>query len=271
MCHRCRVNTDEIAARAASFARGASDYERLRREFPASLFDDLHARAGDRMAGRILEIGAGTGLATVPVARRGAVIDVVEPSADMLRVLGERLQAEGLADQVTLRQATFEDVDPAAEYDVVVAAQSFHWTDPATRWSRLGSLLGSGGIAFLFWNGWQLDGTRHDAEAVRAVYTTHGEGLASDLDDHRSTAGWAEQEIEADPSLTLTESRAYRWAHALPVADYLGLLSTTSQYAVRSSDTRDRLFRHLSAALDPTAYLNGRTKMLVVEPHPHAH
>lgn len=218
------------------------------------------------MAGRILEIGAGTGRATLPLARRGAVITVIEPSADMLRVLGEHLQAEALTDHVTLRQATFEDVDPAAGYDVVVAAQSFHWTDPATRWARLASLLGSSGVAFLFWNGWQLDGTCHDADAVRAAYAAHGDGLASDLDDHRSTVGWAELEIGADPSLALTESMAYQWGHGLPVEEYLGLLSTTSQYTIASSDTRDRLFRHLSAAIGPTAFLNGRTLMLIVEP-----
>ncbi len=59
---------------------------------------------------------------------------------------------------------------------------------------------------------------------------------------------------------------AYQWGHALPVEDYLGLLSTTSQYTIASSDTRDRLFRHLSSAIGPTAFLNGRTLMLVVEP-----
>lgn len=259
------MNTDDNAARAASFAWGASDYDRLRPEFPARLFDDLSARAGGRMAGRILEIGAGTGRATLPLARRGAVIDAVEPSADMLRVLGERLQAEALADHVTVRQAMFEDVDPAAGYDVVVAAQSFHFADPATRWTRLASLLGSGGVAFLFWNGWHLDSTRHDAEAVRAVYAAHGHGLASDLDDHRSTTSWAELEIEADPSLTLAESMAYQWSRALSIEDYLGLLSTTSQYAIVPADTRDRLLRHLSTAIGPTAFLNGRTLMLVVE------
>lgn len=260
------MDADQLAARAASFARGASDYERLRPEFPARLFDDLCERAGRRLAGRILEIGAGTGLATRPLARRGAAIEVVEPSADMLRVLGERLRAEGLADRVTLRQATFEDVDDASRYDVVVAAQSFHWADPGTRWTRLASLLGSDGVAFLFWNGWKLDGTRHDGEAVRAVYAAHGGGLGSDLDDHRSTVGWAEREIEAHPGLALTDSERYRWDHSLPVEDYLALLSTTSQYATAPADLRDRLFGPLAAVLGPTTYLNGSTLLLVVEP-----
>ncbi len=260
------MNADELAERAASFAEGASDYERLRPEFPERLFDDLAARAGERLAGRVLEVGAGTGLATVPLARRGATIEVVEPSADMLRVLGERLRTEGLADRVTPRRAAFEDVDAASGYDVVVAAQSFHWTDPGSRWTRLAGLLGAGGIAFLFWNGWQFDGARHDAAAVRAVYASHGGGLASDLDDHRSTAGWAEREIEAHPGLTLSHSEVYRWDHSLPVEDYLGLLATTSQYATAPATVRERLFGPLARTLGPTTYLNGSTLLLVVEP-----
>jgi len=58
-----------------------------------------------------------------------------------LRLLAGRLQAENLQDAVALRQATFEDVAPdEGPFGVVVAAQSFHWTDPETRWSRLAVL-----------------------------------------------------------------------------------------------------------------------------------
>lgn len=126
-----------MAARAASFAQGAAAYDRLRPGYPTDLFADLHARAGSRLTGDVLEIGAGTGRATLPLARSGAHISVVEPSADMLRILSERLRSEGLTDRVNLCQGRFEDVDTTTVYAVVVAAQSFHWADPATRWTRL--------------------------------------------------------------------------------------------------------------------------------------
>ena len=80
--------------RAKSFERGAGHYERLRPEFPSQLFDDIRTAAGSRMAGRVLEIGAGTGRATLPLVRRGAKIEVVEPSKDMLDILAGRLAAE---------------------------------------------------------------------------------------------------------------------------------------------------------------------------------
>lgn len=186
------MHGDAIAKRAKSFEKGAGDYERLRPAFPGELFDDIRAAAGARLKRRVLKVDAGTGRATLPLVRAGVTLDVVEPSADMLTVLAARLSADRSADRCRLRQTTFEDVDPLETYDVVVAAQSFHWADPATRWSRLSSLIRDDGTAFMFWNHWHLDPNEHDTAAVRALYEEHGGDLEPDLDDHRPPNSWFE-------------------------------------------------------------------------------
>lgn len=252
-----------MVRRAKSFEEGAAAYERLRPEFPEALFDDLVTAAGERLDRGVLEIGAGTGRATLPLARRGVPVHVVEPSADMLRVLADRLDAEGLQDAVTLRQARFEDVSSdEGPFGVVVAAQSFHWADPRTRWRRLSKLLGEDGVAFLFWNGWQLDPTHHDLDAVRKTYRRDGVNLVPDIDDHRGDTGWAEDEIAAEPLLETAAATTYVWNWGLPVGDYLGLLATTSQYAVAGPEGRGRLFDALGPVLGEAVRLNGRTLML---------
>lgn len=253
--------------RAKSFEEGAVAYERFRPTFPGALFDDLVATAGRRFDRGVLEVGAGTGRATLPLARRGARIQVVEPSGDMLRILADRLDAENLQDAVTVRQATFEDVAPdEGPYGVVIAAQSFHWADPRTRWTRLARLLGKDGIAFLFWNGWQLDPTQHDLDAVRQVYRRDGGDLAPDIDDHRAGADWAQDEIAAEPALATADSTTYAWDWELPVDNYLSLLATTSQYAVADPHRRRNLFNALEAVLGDTVRLNGRTLLLSTRP-----
>ena len=160
------MRPEEMTKRAKSFERGVAEYEQLRPEFPEALFASIREKAGTRLSGRVLEVGAGTGRATLPLVRTGVAIDVVEPSAQMLSVLSDRLDAEGYRDRVDLREATFEDVDPRARYDVVIAAQSFHWADPATRWSRLGCLIRPDGRAFLFWTGWTINPAAHDIAAA---------------------------------------------------------------------------------------------------------
>lgn len=260
------MSPDPNVDRGKSFEEGAAAYERLRPEFPESLFDDLVALAGGRMGDGVLEVGAGTGRATLPLARRGARIHVVEPSADMVRVLVDRLEAENLQDLVSIRQATFEDVEPGADrFGVVIAAQSFHWADPETRWRRLSQLLGEDGIAFLFWNGWRLDPEDHNLGAVREIYHQDGPDLVPDIEDHRSGASWAEQEIAADSQLTASATD-YAWEWTIAVDDYLGLLATTSQYAVASPEKRASLFTSLKSALGQTVRLHGRTLLLSVRP-----
>jgi SAM-dependent methyltransferase len=214
----------------------------------------------------VVEVGAGTGRATLPLARTGVAIDVVEPSAQMLSVLSDRLDAEGYRDRVDLRQATFEDVDPRARYDVVIAAQSFHWADPATRWSRLGCLIRPEGRAFLFWNGWAINPAAHDIAAVERIYQAQRTGLQPDTGDHRSQTSWAQSEINTEPLLALLGADQYTWDWRLPVQDYLALMTTTSQYALADAASRNQLFASLADALGPQVDLNGRTVNLVVAP-----
>lgn len=256
-----------MVRRARSFEQGAGAYDRLRPEFPERMFDDLALEAGDLLRQPVLEVGAGTGRATLPLARRGAGVVAVEPSADMLQVLAGRLADEGLQSSVELRRATFEDLSAAdGPFGVVVAAQSFHWTDPQSRWPRLADLLAPDGVAFLCWNGWRLDADAHDLTAVLDLYRAAGGDLVPDIDDERSLTSWAEDEIGAEPLLGRAAASHYYWDWALPVPDYLALLSTTSQYAVAAPGVRTRLFEGLGRVLGEQVRLEGRTLLLTVRP-----
>jgi len=60
------------------FDRAAEDYQRTRPVCPPQLFDDLIDLAGLDAGGRVIEIGCGTGQATVPLAERGLAVTAVE-------------------------------------------------------------------------------------------------------------------------------------------------------------------------------------------------
>src|SRR5919112_1646158 len=62
---------DEAKRLRRTFDEAASLYDEVRPGYPEDLFDDIVSLSGIRPAGRILEIGCGTGQATVPFARRG--------------------------------------------------------------------------------------------------------------------------------------------------------------------------------------------------------
>jgi hypothetical protein len=84
--------------------------------YPESLFDVLQGLAE---RGQALEIGAGTGHATVQLARRFPRVHAIEPSAQMLAAAMQHALPN-----VTWTQSTFEEAILFPPYVLAVAAES---------------------------------------------------------------------------------------------------------------------------------------------------
>ncbi|MGW1184080.1 class I SAM-dependent methyltransferase [Streptomyces drozdowiczii] len=126
-----------------TFDEDAELYDRARPGYPAALYDDLAELAGARPGSRVLEVGCGTGQATVPLAGRGCRITAVEAGPSMAAVARRNLAGARGVEVVT---AEFESWPlPSEPYDTVLAVTSFHWIDPAVRVARAADALRPGG------------------------------------------------------------------------------------------------------------------------------
>src|SRR5918911_755466 len=76
------------SVRARSFGAAAADYDRYRPRYPDQLVDDVVAMLRGR---RVVEVGAGTGIATTAFAARGIAMTCIEPDADMAATLSAKL------------------------------------------------------------------------------------------------------------------------------------------------------------------------------------
>ena len=98
----------------------------------------------------MLEVGCGTGQATLPLARRGYEILCVE--------LGENLAAlarDNAAEypRVEVVTSDFEKIPlPQGPFDLLVSATAFRWLDTAVAYPKAAGSLKPGGAIALFWN-----------------------------------------------------------------------------------------------------------------------
>ena len=131
-----------------SFDAAASTYHRGRPPYPDEVFDLLARRCGLRPGVRVLEIGAGNGLATGPLLAAGAHVVAVEPGARLAAILA----AIHAGDRLDVRVADFETADLPGGFDLAVAATSLHWLDPDTAVGKIAGLVRPGGRLAAWWN-----------------------------------------------------------------------------------------------------------------------
>ncbi|MEU9330736.1 methyltransferase domain-containing protein [Streptomyces canus] len=136
------------AARRMSFNADALTYKRGRPRYPDAVFDLLAERCGLRPGARVLEIGAGTGLATEPLLAAGAHVVAVEPGESLAAIL----VADHACDRLEVLVSDFEAVDLPGGFDLAAAATALHWLDPATSTAKIARLVRPGGWLAAWWN-----------------------------------------------------------------------------------------------------------------------
>ncbi len=179
-----RLNLHTNRQRANSFGGAAENYDAFRPRYPDQLIDDVLAPR----AHRVLEGGAGTGIASMQLIERGADLLAVEPDA--------RMAAVARSKGVPVELATFEDWDPAGRrFDLVVFAASFHWVDPAVALPKIRGILDDGGKLALIWNRLRpTNPTRAEFEEIYSDYmdveTRSGNGSPGEVVDMIAASGF---------------------------------------------------------------------------------
>jgi SAM-dependent methyltransferase len=152
----------------ATFDEDAELYDRARPGYPAALFDDLAELACIGPNCRVLEIGCGTGQATLPLAERGCEIVCVELGANLAAVARRKLAGFAL---VRVDVAAFEEWPlPPRPFDTVFAATAFHWIDSGVRVARAADALRRGGTLATIATHHIAGGDREFFAKVQACY-----------------------------------------------------------------------------------------------------
>ncbi|MET0974035.1 MAG: class I SAM-dependent methyltransferase [Leifsonia sp.] len=210
---------------AESFRENADGYDAHRPSYPPDTVTWLLGDAHD-----VADVGAGTGKLTEQLVTLGASVTAVDPAADMLRVLGERMPAvrvlEGSAESLPL---------PDSSVDLVAVAQAWHWVEPAAATREVLRVLRPGGRLGLIWN------TRDESIPwVDALSAAMHRGL------HEATA----YHPVIGPGMELAAKREERWTQRTDRAGILALATTRSYYLTASPGDRDAMLDRIRRVLD---------------------
>ena len=239
--------------RGLRFGTVAEQYERYRYGYPDELADVVLGYAqggGGRPVRTALEVGAGTGKATTLFAARGVRVTALEPDADMAQLLARSVA--GLPVDVVV--APFEAYTTDHRFDLLLSAASWHWTDPATRFSRAVDLLTPGGTLALCGS----PGEPADPALAAALEEVEREVLVAGhysagrpwTDDEFTRAGLADLERHELRRVVPTTREAL-----------LGKLGTVSDYLALDPPARAEALRRVAAVLPDEFELDASVRL----------
>jgi SAM-dependent methyltransferase len=269
--------------RKRSFDATARLYGEFRPGYPEQLFDDLVRLSGIPEDGRILEIGPGTGQATLPLARRGFSILGLEMGASMARLCRKNLYA---FPDVEILNLAFEDwkptengdctaplvptvprarptqalrgtvpgfpqgsvADAPGAFDMVLAATAFHWIPARVAYPLCAKVLKPHGSLALLWNFADVPDNKFHND-LRAVYRR--------IVPRMQLSAPPEQRIERQHKKIVGSGLfgpvtilRYPGQSEYTADRYIGLLKTMSDHAILAPKPRRDLFRAIRELID---------------------
>ncbi|MFF2520142.1 class I SAM-dependent methyltransferase [Streptomyces sp. NPDC058086] len=247
--------------RAHSFNTAAAQYAANRPSYPPALFTTLEDLAARPLKGaKVIDVGAGTGIATTLLHARGADVIAVEPgegmAAEFRRAHPDIPLVRGTGDALPLATASA---------DFLTYAQSWHWTNPAHSLPEAFRVLRPGGALALWWNTSALDvpwiaaqarridqyfEDAHPTEEGDAQPTEEGtateteEGTATktkkDTESHQRAAGFlTERAFKGAPEPPPHTHRLVRWSRHVPVDTHLANIGSHSAFLILGKEDTD--------------------------------
>lgn len=216
--------------RAHSFNTAAAQYAANRPSYPPTLFTTIEELVGRPLKGaKVIDVGAGTGIATTLLHARGADVIAVEPGEGMAeefrRTLPDIPLVRGTGDALPLASACA---------DFLTYAQSWHWTTPAHSLPEAFRVLRPGGALALWWNTDALDVPWIAAQAQRIEQYFEGAHPTKQGTATKQSAAElrTERAFKGAPESPPHAHRIVRWSRRVPVDTHLANIGSHSIFLV---------------------------------------
>jgi SAM-dependent methyltransferase len=216
------------------FESVAEEYDAARPSYPKGVFDALGPL--DDLV--VLDVGAGTGIATRQlVARQGRVV-AVDAGPIVLRRATSHTPglAAVVADGAALPVRT-------GTVDLVCLAQAWHWLDPSSRVAEMHRVLRRGGRWAAWWSH-----ARADGEPWFDRYWTAIERSCPGTYRGQRDTDWG-QTIATPGRFAVDERITVSWVRELPVDDWMTDQASHSYVVGLPAGPRDELLAELQSIL----------------------
>ena len=232
----------------------AAQYDRVRPGYPEELIDAVMAYGHLGALDHALDVGAGTGQATVQFAARGLSVLALDPSAEMARIANDKFKAAGLDAEAMVGE--FESA-PLGEdrFELIYAATSWHWLAPDVCFQVAARSIAPGGTLAVLstWPLWRRTKLRPELDEVYersgAPVPEMGPMCPSEPDAGALAREWLRDTRNSGTFGDQAGKLAY-WSVSYTAQGYVDLLGTYGDHIGLEPEVRERLFEGIRGTVD---------------------
>lgn len=230
-----------------TFNEDVLNYDKMRPTYVKELYENIILFSNLDSNKNALEIGIGTGQATLPFLNTGCNLTAVELGENMAKFSKEKFAKFHNFDVIN---SDFESANlKKDDYDLIYSATAFHWIPQEVGYTKVFNLLKSGGVMALFWN--HVSRTNAELDfAMQEVYNKY-----------KSTNESTIHKFSEEKCLEIAETikkygfvdvgyKLYYQTRLFDAPKYMSLLNTNSDHRARPEETRILIENELSNVIN---------------------
>lgn len=231
-----------------SFEQVADLYHQTRPEYPSEIIEDIVQLSGIPPKGKILEIGPGSGNATVSFAKLGYEILAIELGKRLTELARENCARYS---KVRILNLAFEDWKVQSEvFDLVLSVDAFHWIPPEIAYPKAAEALKPSGSIALVWR-IPVDPQTDWSEEIDQIY----EELSPQLEnpDKSFTEDWVidivSNNLNSSGCYKDIVTKSYSWYESISAEGFIQSLRTFSSHYGVDEELREKLYKRIHDVL----------------------
>ncbi len=225
-----------------------SEYDKWRPTYIAELYRDIFTYKQIDRSSHILEIGIGTGQATLPFLERGCSLTAIELGDKLAKYVKQKFSNYK---NFTVINSAFQDFEcPPNSFDIIFSASAFHWIPEETGYTKVYEMLKSGGVFARFANHPYKDKEREEIHvAMQKIYAIYMPGVSGGTEyseeDAKNRADISKKYGFVDVNYML-----YHRTRTFNAKEYISLLGTYSDHIAIEEQKRLKFFAEIQKVIE---------------------
>lgn len=231
-----------------TFDEDPNNYDKWRPTYVKEMFDDIIGYSELNDSKSALEIGIGTGQATLPFLKTGCSVTAVELGKNMAEFVEKKFSDYSNFKVINTSFESFAAKNNS--YDIIYSATAFHWIPQDVGLPKVYSLLKPGGTIAVFRNHPFVN--REDGELHRMIRKVYAKYRPTNKKLTEFDGSTCRQYADTLSSYGFkdVETKLYKDTRKLDAHAYICLLNTYSDHRALKSDVKSGLEREVAEAIN---------------------